>query len=281
MKRSLGAAADSAATVYSNPAGSLRVHTPIVLVLILHLVGGGSALAAPAEKESHEPYGAEDFGAEDDIPLIPEPMIFDMVRGLGAEKGEFEANVLVEIPVDESSDRAVHWAPEVEFAVLDGFALEFELPFVDDEIEAYKFAAQYTFGTGFNGKFIHGTQFIAEHLDGIEITELTVLYIPGIRLDRTWSILAMLGFRTEVGGDSRDETEALFNFSLFADLGPELTVGVESNYAAGLEDESTLLVMPQVHYEFTDHWMIQAGIGAEFLPDESDVTFAFRLIYSW
>ena len=256
------------------------MYASIVLVLIL-LTVSGDALAAPAERESHEPRGAEDFGSEDDSPLIPEPMIFDMVRGLGAEKGEFEANVLAEIPVDEYSDRAVHWAPEIEFAVRDGLALEFELPFEDDDIEAYKFAVQYTFGTAFNRKFIHGTQFIAEHLDGIEITELTFLYIPGIRLDETWSVLAMLGFRTEVGGDSRDETEALFNFSLFADLGPELTVGVESNYAAGLNDESTLLVMPQIHYEFTDHWMIQAGIGAEFLPDESDITAAFRLIYSW
>jgi hypothetical protein len=39
--------------------------------------------------------------------------------------------------------------------------------------------------------------------------------------------------------------------------------------------------MPQVHYEFTDHWMIQAGLGAEFLPGESDITFALRLVYSW
>jgi hypothetical protein len=252
----------------------------IILALCLYLAGGSPAVGGAVDQESHEPRGAEDFGAEDATPRIPEPMIIDMVRGLGTEKGEFEANVLAEIPVDESSDRAVHWAPEVEFAVRDGFALEFELPFADDDIEAYKFAAQYTFGTGFNRKFIHGTQFIAEHLDGIEITELTFLYIPGIRLDETWSILAMLGFRTEVGGDSQDETEALFNFSLFADLGAELTVGVESNYAAGLEDESTLLVMPQVHYEFTDRWMIQAGIGAEFLPNESDITAAFRLIYS-
>ena len=73
---------------------------------------------------------------------ITEPMIFDMVRGLGAKKGEFEANVLAEILVDEYGDRDIHWAPEVEFAVLDGFALELELPFVDGDTEAYKFAAR-------------------------------------------------------------------------------------------------------------------------------------------
>ncbi len=211
---------------------------------------------------------------------IPEPMIFDMVRGLGAKKGEFEANVLAEIPVDEYSDRDIHWAPEVEFAVIDGFALELELPFVDGDIEAYKFAAQYTFGTAMSNHFIHGTQFIAEHLKGEDITELTFLYIPAGRIDETWSVVAMLGFRTEVGGDSDDDTEGLFNLSLFADVGSELVIGVEMDYADGLEDESTLLFMPQVHYEMSDRWMIQAGIGAEFLPDESDITAAFRLIYS-
>jgi hypothetical protein len=49
-------------------------------------------------------------------------------------------------------------------------------------------------------------------------------------------------------------------------VGSKVTIGVESNYASGLDPGSTLLVMPQVHYEFIDHWMIQAGLGAESLP---------------
>lgn len=54
-----------------------------------------TAVPAAAEDDpGQEPYGAEDAGAEDDPVHIPEPMVFDLVRGLGAEKGEFEANVL-------------------------------------------------------------------------------------------------------------------------------------------------------------------------------------------
>jgi hypothetical protein len=257
------------------------LYASILLILILYVTGAAPAFAEATAEDPREPRGAEDFGSQEAVPLIPEPMVFDMVRGLGAEKGEFEANVLAEIPVDESSARSVYWAPEIEFAVRDGLALEFELPFEDNHLEAYKFALQYTFGTAFERRFIHGTQFIAEALNGVEITELTLLYIPAMRLDEIWCFLAMLGFRTEVGGESEDGAEALVNVSLFADVGPEVTIGIESNYASGLALGSTLLVMPQVHYEFTDHWMIQAGLGAGFLPGESDITFALRLICSW
>ena len=47
---------------------------------------------------------------------FPEPMVFDMVRGLGAEQGEVEVNTLVLVPTDPA---AAIWAPEIEAAVAD------------------------------------------------------------------------------------------------------------------------------------------------------------------
>jgi hypothetical protein len=44
---------------------------------------------------------------------IPEPMIFDLVRGLGARRGEFEVNVLTQVPLNDTRSRAVEWAPEI------------------------------------------------------------------------------------------------------------------------------------------------------------------------
>ena len=77
--------------------------------------------------------GAEEPHAEDHPLHIPEPLIFDLVRGLGAERGEFEANVLGEFPLGDKSGRGIEWAPEVEYAIVDGFALEFEVPFHGSE----------------------------------------------------------------------------------------------------------------------------------------------------
>ena len=54
---------------------------------------------------------------------IPEPMVVDLVHGLGVEQGAFGANMLVLFPLNDASVRPVDWAPEVEHAVRDGVAL--------------------------------------------------------------------------------------------------------------------------------------------------------------
>ena len=62
----------------------------------------------------------------------------------------------------DSDHNVVDWAPEVEVAVTDRFALEFELPFEDGDLVAYKLAAQATFGTAFDDAYIHGKQVIVD-----------------------------------------------------------------------------------------------------------------------
>lgn len=107
---------------------------------------------------------------------------------------------LVVFPLRTSDPHGVEWAPEIEAAVLDGLALEFELPLEDTHLEAVKFAAQYTFGTAFNHHFIHGVQGIAEWFLDEEEWEATLLYLAGIRIDEIWSLLSMFGVRTRVNG---------------------------------------------------------------------------------
>jgi hypothetical protein len=203
------------------------------------------------------------------------------VRGLGARRSELETNVLALFPVGGGDDREVLWAPEVEYAVLNGFALEFELPFEGTELEAYKLAGQVTFGTAFRDRYIHGTQVIAEYFVDHEQWELTLLYLGGARLNETWSLLVMVGARTEAGDETGNDTEPLLNVNVFADVGPHLTVGLETNYAGGLGAGSELLLMPQVHWEVTDHFMIQGGLGVVRTSEESDGTAALRVIYTF
>jgi hypothetical protein len=46
-------------------------------------------------------------------PLIPEPMVFDMIRPLAAPRGKLEVNTLALFPL-RAKDEDVDWAPEID-----------------------------------------------------------------------------------------------------------------------------------------------------------------------
>lgn len=246
-----------------------------------------------------EPFGAEDKGAEDNIPSIPEPMVFDLVRGLGAHRGEFEINVLGEFPLSTGGGPAppgfdpfglapssedqdgIEWAPEVEYAVCDGFALEFELPYENSTLEAYKFAAQLTFGTALDNRFIDGMQVIVEPDINREVWDLTFLYLAGMQFDETWSVLGMIGARPEIEeGIGLQHTDGIFNLTVFADVDHSTTVALESNLTFGESERTSLLLIPQIDREITDNIEIQIGAGVGFSEEGTEPLAAARLIYS-
>jgi len=214
---------------------------------------------------------------------IPEPMVFDLVRELGARQGELEINTLAEFPLNNTSSRHIEWAPEIEYAIWDNFAVEFELPIEDDTLEALKAALQYTFGKSKSGNFIHGAQFMVEKIRKTDKWDLSLLYIPAYRFNETWSILAMLGLRQQLGSDSQNKTSTLLlNATIFAEISKRVTVGLEFNNSDpgnfDEEEELELLAMPQVHIEFSDHWSLQTGVGGEFTDSKVNVTGAVRMI---
>jgi hypothetical protein len=160
----------------------------------------GAPAPGGAPEERPEPHGAEDYGAQFHTPIIPEPMVFDLVRPLGARRGELEVNVLSLFPFgSRRRERATRWAPEIEYALFDGFAVELEFPFEDEELEAYKLALQGTFGRSADERFIHGWQTILEPDTRFADWELTGLYLWGREWTRSWSSLGMIGGRTVVG----------------------------------------------------------------------------------
>lgn len=94
-------------------------------------------------------------------PRIPEPLVFDLIRPLGAEKGELEVNSLFRIaPSDQP--RRLQWAPEVEYAFAEGYGIEFELPLENAGVASYKGAIQGTLPGPWKRRFIHGWQAIGE-----------------------------------------------------------------------------------------------------------------------
>lgn len=68
--------------------------------------------------------------------------------------------------------------------------------------------------------------------------------------------------------------------SRFREVGPHRTLGVESDLAVDLDDDSELLVMPQLHYELSEYLEIQLGAGAEFAVHDKEFSAGFRFIYA-
>jgi hypothetical protein len=240
----------------------------------------------------------EEPPGEEGPPILPEPMVFDLVRPLGARRGELEVNVLGMVPLNRASAKGtspvsdplglvprskdrqgIEWAPEIEIALWDGFAIEFELPFEESRLEAYKAAVQWTFGTGLDNQFIHGTQVILEYEVDEPLWTPTFLYLAGLRIDPVWSVLMMYGFRTEfAGGDIFERTETIVNGSVFAEVTDRIVLGVETNYAGAMSGLSTWLVMPQIHVDVTDRITIQGGVGSRFAADFTLPEAGFRVI---
>ena len=230
-------------------------------------------------------------------PDIPEPMVFDLIRPLGVRKGEFEANVLGILPLSRQrtsdpqfdfvggSDNedikagTLELAPEVEYGVLDNFAVELELPIVDGSVVAIKGAGQYTFTAGTTPSFTHGAQNIVLHDVTSHALSTSLLYLAGYRFSPCWSALAMLGANREFGGDnSGSRTLGILNATLFAQWSPNWTLGLETNYANTARGNASLLVMPQVHTRLSQRFSAQLGVGSQMREGRSVTEMIFRLV---
>lgn len=228
--------------------------------------------------------------------LIPEPMLFDLVRPLGARKGELEINTLAVFPWrainrDLSRDpfgsgqttrdrEGIEWAPEIEYAFADGWAIEFELPFESSTLEAYKLALQGTFGTAFDNHYIHGFQWIVEPTTDWKRWNSTLLYLAGIRFDEKWSALLMFGGRMDLAGRNNAFTfERLINATLFHEVNSYLTLGTEVNHAVGILGRYQTIVVPQLHYQLTRCIELQSGVGLGVFDEGSEQSFIMRAIW--
>lgn len=242
--------------------------------LVRHL---GRALLLAGTLSFAMPAAANTVGG---APLIPEPMAFDMVRPLAAPRGELEVNTLALFPIRAEGEK-VDWAPEIEYAFANGFAIEFELPFQDSVLEGYKVGFQGTFGTFANKRAVHGFQYLGVIDRVTGRLDNSLLYIAGVRYSESWSSLTMVGFNIPSNlpelGERRDDA-LLINHSVFNDVGKHTVIGVETNIRAGRE-KTSWLVMPQVHQRLSEKIMLQAGIGAQKAPQRTaHPTAALRLI---
>lgn len=251
------------------------------------LFDSGKAVRSPVETAGHGPH-------------VPEPLVFDLVRPLGARQGELEINTLGIMPLtrrrsgsaragDElglvplSEDRSqLEWAPEIEFALWDGFAVEFEFPFEGPRLEELKLGVQWTLGTAFDDQFIHGFQGLVERALQSTTTSWTGLYLAAMRFSPRWSALGMWGVSYEAGAGvgeiGGDRTQALQNLSVFFNVTEDFHLGLETNYAVSTAGDQTLLIMPQLQFELGRHVSVQLGGGIGVSASETLPQAAARVI---
>lgn len=233
--------------------------TRITLLLVLL---ASLCTLSPVAAQQH-PYDSDEGTFSSVRPRIPEPMVFDLVRPLGAHRGEFEANSLFRFTPGAAPARLA-WAPEVEYTFADGYGIEFELPMEDAGIHAYKAAVQGTLPGPRPRSFIHGWQVVGEAIRHGGRPQLDLLYLAGSRWHARWSAFTMTGVRRE---PDTDRGTFLGNYTLFFHAKPDVTLGLESNLAAAAAGP-TLLVMPQLHLR-KNRLNVQAGTGLVRTPGAS------------
>lgn len=212
----------------------------------------------------------------------PEPMVFDLVQSLGADRGETEVNTLMSFSPRSGE---VNWSPEIEYAFADGYGIELELPSQDAYLDKYKVSLQGTIGTLIEERMIHGWQAIGKRVNSDKTYEADFLYLNDIRLSKNWSMMNMAGIRFRgIGkpGDSSGEAVPLVNNSVFYRFSDYFTVGCELNNEIR-SNGWRYRVTPQMQYIFNKHNIVQLGGGPSQLEErkKTDWLFSARVIYSF
>jgi hypothetical protein len=237
----------------------------VILSVFMHI---------PRPSLAQQPTVDPDEGTLSSIkPRIPEPMVFDLIRPLGAQRGEFEVNSLFRYSPRDRPARLL-WAPEIEYAFLDGYGIEFELPLENGHIDSWKGAIQGTLPGPWKKTFIHGWQALGEVSHQSKQSRVNLLYLAGLRWRQNWSAFSMTGVERE-----RETSAAhafLGNYSLFFHRRDTVTYGLESNIKGRGNSGRGLLLMPQMQFR-KSRLNLQVGAGWRWHNGTSGPQVGWRL----
>jgi hypothetical protein len=205
---------------------------------------------------------------------IPEPMMFDLIRPLGASRGELEVNSLFRMG-SATRPRTLLWAPEIEFAFVNGHAVEIELPMEGSRVDSWKGAVQGTFRGGGSRRVAQGWQVLREAERDARLTRLDVMHLAGSRWHPRWSAFAMTGIERQRSG-ARTSLGLLGNYSVFFHPPSKVSYGLESNFNLRGLAGSSVLLMPQGEIRGR-RWTLQAGAGWRRAHDTRGLHAGWRL----
>lgn len=265
----------------------LRCRSSIAAALLLALVSA-TALGAqhstdqpdtPPQSDTTASLGAGQRAGRWDNPDVPEPLLFDLVRGLGASRGELEVNALIRHDFRQGRDK-FYWNPEVEWVARDGVAFELELAMDRGNVEAAKLMTQLTFGAPLPGRYIHGAQVIGERSGIDQGYDLSALYVGALRFTDRWSLSFLQGAKYGAGVlDRQNEYWAwLGNATLFAET-RRATYGLEVNVESPRTDNPSIRLIPQVQLH-RGQFAMQGGIGVAASAGTQRTFAALRLVWT-
>ncbi len=211
-------------------------------------------------------------------PHIPEPMSFDLVRGLRSRAGELESNALL-LWRHKQGRSSFEWAPQIEWAPADDLAVQVEAKIDGDRAEAVKFSAQGSDRRLYKpGSAVHAWQMISETQLQSATSSIAALYLGAVRAGR-FSTLWMLGVRFGIVGRDPVANALVVNQSWMWDVHERVTVGSELNVdAPNLGTRTSVRVLPQLHFQVGQRLRLQFGAGADLDARAIASVFGLRLI---
>lgn len=209
---------------------------------------------------------------------FPEPMVYDLMRGLDAKKGELEFNVLSSSNFSSQNQR-IQINPEIEYAIMDGLAFELEIP-IDRQIVSTKWGLQYTL-TPKSTKFMMGLQGIYEKFKNSDREDFSLATVLNYRLSQAFSLVAITGLRDATMSDLNDHYAFIMNVSLFYQINDRVTLGLENdrNIYFGKKKRKALTI-PQVSWKANQYFKIQSGVAFNW-HDEKDIEGYARFIFEF
>lgn len=205
---------------------------------------------------------------------VPEPMFIDLVRSLDSKKGEVEVNSL--FAIYDKNYANLDWAPEIEFVIADGHAVEFELPSQGSSLLNYKFAYQTTFQSISSKSTLQGFQLIYEVDKEFSHSDSTWFHIIASRLNEKFSYLILSGLRLDHQDISN--RSIMFNPTLFYNYRDKLDFGLELNLESSELGDELQQILPQVHLTLNQGYVIQFGVGLANYQNKEGYLTSFRLI---
>lgn len=245
--------------------------------------------------------------SEEDLPLKlehAEPLYIDLIRDLGARKGEKEWNIGAGISDNLDFD-SYEFLVEYEWAVADRLGLEIEVPVTifsrnslnrgrftrpNDRIESLKLAGQYTFLVSDKLQTSLAVGNIAEielvDLNSLSFNNLTQglvlnpFFVAATRLTSSWHALLYTGPRFFTGWNGHENSFAYEINSNLHYMIPNTSnfIGLEVNQL--IEDGQIKTVLrPQMRVEIKDSLKIGIVPGISLNRDEERFSSFKRLIY--
>lgn len=187
-----------------------------------------------------------------DVLGVPEPLLVDWVRALGARAGEFELNALGVL----STDGSFEVAPEVEWVPLDGLGLELEAVVKQKGFDGLKLAGQVTLLSDARAGLGHGLQVVGRWHRETGVVSVTALHLSQARLGARLSLGTMAG--VELGTDGR--VALAVHPTLGLRLLDRLSVVFEHTLRAGPAGLE-LSVMPHLRADQPHLGSLQLGLG--------------------